>query len=96
MKHYPRFDIASEAALREAPKIRAMIVDIERTIRVLDCDIATEEERTRVSNRCDAAYPILARMLAARRDNLKATAADLERRLMEMGGALLLEEFNNT
>jgi hypothetical protein len=34
-------------------------------------------------------------MLAARRDNLKATVAALERRLVEMG-APLLEEFNNT
>jgi hypothetical protein len=95
MKHHPRFDIASEAASPEAAKIRAMIVDIVRIIGVLDCDIATEKEGARVSNRSDAAYPILARMLAARRDNLKATVAALERRLVEMG-ALLLEEFNNT
>src|SRR5260370_15647570 len=96
MKHHPRFDIASEAASREAAKIRAMIGAIDRTIRILECDIATEEERVRVSNRSDAAYPILARMLAARRDNLKATLSALERRLIEMGGALLLEELNNT
>ena len=95
MKHHPRFDIASEAASPEAAKIRAMIVDIVRIIGILDCDIATEEEGARVSNRSDAAYPILARMLAARRDNLKATVAALERRLVEMG-APLLEEFNNT
>jgi hypothetical protein len=65
MKHHPRFDIASEAASREAAKIRAMIVDIVRIIGILDCDIATEEEGARVSSRSDAAYPILARMLAA-------------------------------
>ena len=52
--------------------------------RLLDCDIATEEERTRVSNRFDADYPILARTLAARRYNLKGTIASLERRLANL------------
>jgi hypothetical protein len=36
-------------------------------------------ERARVSDRRDAAYPILARTLAARRDNLKETIAALEK-----------------
>jgi hypothetical protein len=36
-----------------------MIGDIERTIRILDCGIATEEERSRVSNPFDAAYPLI-------------------------------------
>jgi hypothetical protein len=94
MRHHPRFDIPNDAASREAAKIRTMIVEIGRTIQILDCDIATEEERARVSNPFDAAYPILARMLAARRDNLKATVGALERRLVAIG-ALLFEEFNN-
>jgi hypothetical protein len=84
MKHQRHFESASDVALREAAQIRTMIVDLDRVVRILDCDIATEEERTRVSNRFDAAYPILARTLAARRYNLKGTIAALERRLANL------------
>jgi hypothetical protein len=72
-----------------------MIANIDRFVRILDIDIASEEDRAQVSNPSDAAYPILARMLAARRDNLKAAAANLKQHPLEKGGALLLEEFNN-
>jgi hypothetical protein len=72
-----------------------MIANIALTIRILDRDIATKEDCARFSNPSDAAYPILARVLAARRDNLKVTVAALERRLVEKG-ALLVEEFDNT
>jgi len=54
---------------------------LDRTVQFLDCDVATEEERARVSDRSDPAYPILARALAARRDNLRDTIAALEQRL---------------
>jgi hypothetical protein len=52
-------------------------------VRLLDCSINTEEERVRISDRSDARYPILARMMATRRDNLKDTIAALERRLSD-------------
>jgi hypothetical protein len=94
MKHQPRFDIASETAARELRQISVMLADLDRTLQILDCDIATEEERARVSNPSDAAYPMLARMLTARRDRLKATVAALERRLVQTG-ALLSVEFEN-
>ena len=58
-----------------------MIVDLDRTVQILDCDVAAEEERARVFDLSDSAYPILARTLAARRDNLRDTIAALERRL---------------
>jgi hypothetical protein len=58
--------------------------DLNRTICILNCDIATEEERARVFERSDAMYPILARTLAARRDNLKVTVAALEQRLAKL------------
>jgi hypothetical protein len=58
--------------------------DLNRTICILDRDIATEEERARVFERSDAMYPILARTLAARRDNLKATVAALDQRLAKI------------
>jgi hypothetical protein len=52
-----------------------------RTIQILNIDISTEEERARVFDMRDLAYPILARTMAARRENLKVTVAALERRL---------------
>jgi hypothetical protein len=58
-----------------------MIGNLDRIIKVLDTDIATEEERARIFDRSDALYPILARTLMARRDNLKLTVAALEQRL---------------
>jgi hypothetical protein len=78
------FEIASTIALREAAVIRTLMDDLNRTIRILDCDIATEEERARVFDRSDAMYPILARTLAARRDNLKVTVAALGQRIAKI------------
>jgi hypothetical protein len=80
MNHQRRFD-TSEAVPREVAQIRKVIVDLDRTVQILGCDVATEEERVRVSDRSDPAYPILARALAARRDNLRETIAALEQRL---------------
>jgi hypothetical protein len=91
MKHQRHFD-TSEAAQRDAMQIRKMIGDLNRNVQLLDCDIATEEERTRISDRSDAAYSILARMLAIRRDNLRDTITALERRLPKLDQAELVAE----
>ena len=84
MKHQRHFEIANATALREAAVIRTMMDDLNRTVRLLECDVATEEERARIFDRSNSAYPILARTLAARRDNLRDTIAALERRLTTM------------
>lgn len=84
MKHQPHFEIARATVLREAAVIRGMMDDLNRAVCLLDCDIATEEEHARISDRSNSAYPILARTLAARRDNLRDTIAALERRLTTM------------
>jgi hypothetical protein len=83
MKHQRHFD-ASLAALKEAEQIRTLIADLDRVVRILNCDIATEEERAGVADRSDAAYPMLARTLAARRDNLRDTITALEQRLSSL------------
>ena len=80
MKHQRHFD-AIDVALRDVAQISALIDDVDRVVRILDCDIATEEERAGVSDPFNGAYPVLARSLAARRENLKRTIAALERRL---------------
>jgi hypothetical protein len=72
---------AQETALRQAAVSRGMIDDLGRTIQILNIDISSEEERVRVFDRSDPAYPILARTLTARRDNLIVTVADLQERL---------------
>lgn len=77
-----------ETTLREAAVIRTMLDDLGRTIRLLDIDIAAEEERARIFDRSDAAYPVLARTLAARRQNLADTIRALEERLSTMTGRL--------
>jgi hypothetical protein len=61
--------------------IRGMIDDLGRSIQILNIDILTEEERALVFDRSDPAYPIIARTLTARRDNLVVTVADLAERL---------------
>jgi hypothetical protein len=66
MRHERHFGSANDVALRDVARISALISDIDRHVRLLDCDIAAEEEHALVFN--NAAYPIVARTLAARRD----------------------------
>jgi hypothetical protein len=89
MKHQRHFERASDVAIREAAQISMMISDLDRLVRLLDCDITTEEERTRICDRSDPAYPILARTLAARRNNLRDTIAALEQRLTTIKAPLV-------
>jgi hypothetical protein len=86
MKHKRHFEI-DRTAVREAATIGAMIADLQRVVEVLGCDVAIEEERMRIKDRADARYPILARQLATRRDNLKMTIAALEARLSSSSAA---------
>jgi phage shock protein A len=81
MKHQYHSGSPNEAAGKEAAKVRELINEFHRRVRILESDIAREEELARVSNPFNAAYPVLARMITARRDNLKQTIAALEQRL---------------
>jgi hypothetical protein len=76
-----RFGISSATALREDTTIRTLMDDLDRTMQVVECDIATEEQRAGIFDRADAKYPVLARALATRRDNLKVTIVALAQRL---------------
>jgi hypothetical protein len=78
MKRRYHFGNANNPAMRETAWIGALIVDLGRRAQLLEDDIAAEEERARVFNRSDAAYPIAARILAVRRENVKATIATLD------------------
>jgi hypothetical protein len=61
-----------------------MIIDLERTIQMLRIEICTQEERVRVFDKADPLYPILARTLGQRHQNLMATVAALGRRLTDL------------
>jgi hypothetical protein len=83
MKHQRHFDPMTPR-LGEVARIGALISDLDRRAQILDRDIAAEEESARVFHPFDAAYPVLARTLAARRDNLKATIVTIEKRLASL------------
>jgi hypothetical protein len=84
MKHQHHFGSANDVALRDVARISTLISDLDRQVRILDHDIAAEKERARVFDPFNANYPILARTLTARRDNLKDTIAALEIRLASL------------
>src|SRR5229473_6754711 len=79
MKHQRRFE--SSTASREAVKTRVLIADLDRIVQILNGDIAAEEEQAGIFDLFHPEYPMLARAIAARRDNLTDTIAALEQRL---------------
>ena len=81
MRQQHRFETDNETAFREAAQIRTLIDDLGRSIQILACEIETDEERAGLHDTSDSAYPILARTLATRRDNLTVTIAVLKERL---------------
>ena len=89
MTHQRHFD-TNAAAQREAAQIWKMIGELDRSVQLLDADIAIEEERAGIFDRSDAAYP--ARSLAARRDNLMDTVAALKERFPRLDQAERLAE----
>ena len=78
-----RFETRRESAAREVAVISKILADLVRTVQLIESDIAVEEQRAGISDRSDVKYPILARTLIERRDNLKATIAALEQRHTE-------------
>jgi hypothetical protein len=72
----PRFETS-----RETGVITRILADLVRTVVQIECEIAAQEERASVSDRSDVKYPMLAKTLIERRDNLKMTIDALEQRL---------------
>jgi hypothetical protein len=81
-------ETASAKANQEVRVISMMLTDLDRTIRLLDRDIAAEEERTQVFDIFDSRYSMLARMQSARRDNVRITIATLAQRLRTIPAAI--------
>jgi hypothetical protein len=91
MKHQHHYGNASDVALRDAGQIRTLITNLDRVVQILACDVAAAEEEHEGSDRSKTAYPILARTLAARRDNLRNTIATLDQRLANLAAELVPE-----
>jgi hypothetical protein len=68
------------ASLEELQTCR-LIADIRRVVDILNGDIAEEEARCGISDPIKPEYPMHARALVARRDNLESTIASLEKRV---------------
>jgi hypothetical protein len=83
VKHQRQID-ASAAVVKEVWQTRTLIADIERIVQILNSDIAAEEEQARIFDPSQVEYPMVARALAARRDNLRGTIAALEQRLVNL------------
>jgi flagellar protein FliJ len=74
-----RFEVQEKR--RKVAEIEAMINEFNQMAADLDRQIAIEEERAGVSDTNHYAYPMLAKAAIQRRDNLLASAADLEAKL---------------
>jgi hypothetical protein len=75
MKAQRQIDSPSPTTSREVAA--TILVDLDETIDELSREIASEEKRVRIFDVNAPTYPILAKSLVARRDNLRLTAAAL-------------------
>jgi flagellar protein FliJ len=71
----------AEEKQRKVADIEAMIHEFEQMATDLDRQIASEEERTGIRNEAHFAYSTFARAASQRRDNLRASVADLREKL---------------
>jgi len=74
-----RFEVDEKQ--RKVADIEAMIHEFEQMAADLERQIVSEEERTGVRNEAHFAYSTFARAAAQRRDNLRASVADLRAKL---------------
>jgi flagellar export protein FliJ len=87
-----RFEV--EEKQRKVAEIETMIGDFNQMAHDLDRQIAIEQERAGVSDTSHYAYPTFAKAAIQRRDNLLASAADLEAKL-SAARDMLVEAFED-
>ena len=68
---------------RRVAQIESMIADFARMVVDLDREIASEEQKSGISDPTHYAYPTFARAAVARRDNLKRSSDELKDQLEE-------------
>jgi hypothetical protein len=74
---YPIETLRGTAASHQL-HIATLIGNLSRSVKILAADIEQEEARAGVRDVLDPTYPVLARSLRARRDNIGATIVALE------------------
>jgi hypothetical protein len=74
------------SAMREVASLQATIADLERGMHALQFSIDAELAGATLRDPSEPGYPVTARALAARRDNLKITIATLSQRLAGLTG----------
>jgi hypothetical protein len=72
-----------QVSKRELAQINTLMATLSQSVELLNFDIDYEEERAWVNELSDPAYPMLARHLRTRRDNLIGTINALRARLPE-------------
>jgi hypothetical protein len=72
------FETLRGTAVVNGLQIATLIGSLSRSVELLTVDIEHEETRVGVRDLSDPTYPVLARSLRARRDNIRATIASLE------------------
>jgi hypothetical protein len=80
MKQVRHFENAMPPT-RGAACIKTLIEDMQRVVGLLEDDFSVEKARSRFGGYSEGESSILAKTLAERRDNLKATISVLEERL---------------
>ena len=81
-KSYPVETVIIVPAPRRE-QIATLIGNLSRTVDILTADIEDEEVRVGARDLLDPTYPVLARSLRTRTDNIRATIASLEALLSE-------------
>ena len=81
-KSYPIETVIIVPAPRRE-QIATLIGNLSRTVDILTADIEHEEARVSARDLLDPTYPVLARSLRTRTDNIRATIASLEALLCE-------------
>jgi septation ring formation regulator EzrA len=79
MKHLRDFETAR--ASREAAQTKSLIADLNQIVQIINANIAAEEEQAQAFDQSRPEYPVLARALIARRENLMGTIEALMRRV---------------
>ena len=64
-------------------RMAKLVNDLRRSVNILTENIELNEAQTGVRDLKSCAYPVMARSLRARRDNLRATIASLEGQLSD-------------
>ena len=79
MRTESHFETLTKRKLLIRERTRKLISDLRRMVQLIETDIESEEEQAGAFDPGNSNYPITARRLRARRDNLTATISRLER-----------------